>query len=119
MNLCYSMHSVYQRAVHDFDESSVAYVPLIAPSTTIHRIRFLASIADTFIYVVSKVRWLTTEVGDISNSDLKQMGTTGSSDKVALNSALPDIIARVKEHATVPLAVGFGVSTREHFLVDC
>ena len=44
-----------------------------------------------------------------------QMGTTGSSDKVALNSALPDIIARVKEHATVPLAVGFGVSTREHY----
>ncbi|KAH9996856.1 bifunctional tryptophan synthase TRP1 [Russula vinacea] len=77
--------------------SSMAYVPLIAPSTTIHRIQFLASIADTFIYVVSK------------------MGTTGSSDKVALNSALPDIIARIKEYATVPLAVGFGVSTREHF----
>lgn len=32
----------------------MTYVPLIAPSTTIHRIRFLASIADTFIYVVSK-----------------------------------------------------------------
>jgi tryptophan synthase len=53
------------------------------------------------------------EAGDIS--DLKQMGTTGSSDKVALNSALPDIIARVKEYATVPLTVGFGVSTREHY----
>ena len=51
--------------------------------------------------------------GDVS--DLNQMGTTGSSDKVALNSALPDIIARIKEYATVPLAVGFGVSTREHF----
>jgi tryptophan synthase len=34
----------------------MSYVPLIAPSTTLHRIRFLASIADTFIYVVSKVR---------------------------------------------------------------
>jgi tryptophan synthase len=43
------------------------------------------------------------------------MGTTGSSDKVALNSALPDLISRIKEYATVPLAVGFGVSTREHF----
>ena len=93
--------------------SSMTYVPLIAPSTTIHRIRFLASIADTFIYVVSKVRWLRTDIGGIS--DVMQMGTTGSSDKVALNSALPDIIARVKEHATVPLAVGFGVSTREHY----
>lgn len=47
----------------------------------------------------------------------KQMGTTGSSDKVALNSQLPDIVARIKEYATVPLAVGFGVSTREHFNV--
>jgi tryptophan synthase len=54
-------------------------------------------------------------MGAVGISDLKQMGTTGSSDKVALNSALPDIIARIKEYATVPLAVGFGVSTREHF----
>ncbi len=53
------------------------------------------------------------EVVDISDS--KQMGTTGSSDKVALNSALPDMISRVKEYSTVPLAVGFGVSTREHY----
>lgn len=45
------------------------------------------------------------------------MGTTGSSDKVAVNSQLPDIVARIKEYATVPLAVGFGVSTREHFNV--
>lgn len=35
---------------------SVSYVPLIAPSTTLHRIKFLATIADTFIYVVSKAR---------------------------------------------------------------
>ncbi|SRR6266404_3538259 len=43
------------------------------------------------------------------------MGTTGSSDKVAMNSALPDIVARIKEYTSAPLAVGFGVSTREHF----
>jgi tryptophan synthase len=34
---------------------SVSYVPSIAPSTTRHRMKFLASIADSFIYVVSKV----------------------------------------------------------------
>lgn len=44
-----------------------------------------------------------------------KMGTTGSSAKVAINSELPDIIARVRQYATVPLAVGFGVATREHF----
>ena len=43
------------------------------------------------------------------------MGTTGSSDNTAMNAALPDIISRVKEHTDIPLAVGFGVSTRQHF----
>ncbi|KAJ7685412.1 bifunctional tryptophan synthase TRP1 [Mycena polygramma] len=76
---------------------NISYVPLIAPSTTLGRIKFLSSIADTFIYVVSK------------------MGTTGSSDKVAMNAALPDIISRVRQYATVPIAVGFGVSNRGHF----
>ena len=32
-----------------------------------------------------------------------------------MNAALPDIISRVKEHTDIPLAVGFGVSTRQHF----
>lgn len=32
-----------------------------------------------------------------------------------MNSALPDIIARVREYATVPIAVGFGVANRTHF----
>jgi tryptophan synthase len=43
------------------------------------------------------------------------MGTTGSSANVAMNSELPDIIARVREYATVPIAVGFGVAARSHF----
>jgi tryptophan synthase len=33
----------------------LSYVPLIAPSTTLNRLAFLAPIADTFIYVVSRV----------------------------------------------------------------
>lgn len=43
------------------------------------------------------------------------MGTTGSSDEVAMSSALPDLISRIKECTDVPLAVGFGVATRNHF----
>lgn len=43
------------------------------------------------------------------------MGTTGSSEAVAMNTALSDIVARVKKYATVPIAVGFGVATRSHF----
>jgi tryptophan synthase alpha subunit len=34
---------------------SLSYVPLVAPSTSLSRIKFLASIADTFMYIVSKV----------------------------------------------------------------
>ncbi|KAF6763968.1 tryptophan synthetase [Ephemerocybe angulata] len=77
--------------------AGLSYVPLIAPSTTLNRIQFLAGIADSFIYVVSK------------------MGTTGSSDSVAVNTELPNILARIRQFTAVPLAVGFGVATREQF----
>ncbi|PIL24494.1 hypothetical protein GSI_14249 [Ganoderma sinense ZZ0214-1] len=77
--------------------ANLSYVPLIAPSTSLGRIEFLTSIADSFIYVVSK------------------MGTTGSSVTGTMNSALPDLIARVRDFTDVPLAVGFGVATRAHF----
>lgn len=43
------------------------------------------------------------------------MGVTGSSAKTNMNSELPDILARVRQYAKVPLAVGFGVATRAHF----
>ncbi|KAH7103962.1 bifunctional tryptophan synthase TRP1 [Auriculariales sp. MPI-PUGE-AT-0066] len=78
-------------------KQNISYVPLVVPATTTARVKFLAGIADSFIYIVSR------------------MGTTGSSEQIAINQTLPDIIARVREHATVPLAVGFGVSSREQF----
>lgn len=43
------------------------------------------------------------------------MGTTGSSDKESINHELSAIIARVREHSSAYLAVGFGVSNRDHF----
>jgi tryptophan synthase len=43
------------------------------------------------------------------------MGTTGSSDKERINDELPAIIARVRDHSSAYLAVGFGVSNRDHF----
>ncbi|KAI5481410.1 tryptophan synthase [Pseudohyphozyma bogoriensis] len=78
-------------------EEGVSYVPLIAPSTTDQRIQFLASIADSFLYVVSK------------------MGTTGASTTVS--ESLPSLLARIRSllPSPIPLAVGFGVSTRNHF----
>lgn len=42
------------------------------------------------------------------------MGTTGATDSP--NSDLPALIKRVKEFSgNVPVAVGFGISTREQF----
>ncbi|KAK9473031.1 tryptophan synthase beta subunit-like PLP-dependent enzyme [Dipodascopsis tothii] len=75
----------------------LSYVPLVAPSTTDARLKILSDIADSFIYVVSR------------------MGTTGATGK--LSSGLPELCARVRKFAgDTPLAVGFGVSTREHFV---
>ena len=73
----------------------LSYVPLIAPSTSEARIQFLASIADSFLYIVSK------------------MGTTGVN-KGRMNAALPDLLSRVRQFTRCPLAVGFGIATREH-----
>ncbi|KAK6906665.1 tryptophan synthase, beta subunit [Kwoniella mangroviensis CBS 8507] len=78
-------------------ENSMSYVPLIAPSTSIDRVKFLTSIADSFIYVVSK------------------MGVTGSSAGVAISASLPELVARIRAFTPVPLAVGFGVDNRTHF----
>ena len=59
--------------------------------------KLLCKIADSFIYVVSR------------------MGVTGATG--TLNSALPQLLDRVHTYSNnVPAAVGFGVSTREHFL---
>jgi len=76
---------------------SISYVPLIAPSTSLSRIQFLTSIADSFVYVVSR------------------MGTTGSSLTGTINAELPKLIDRVRQYTDIPLAVGFGVATRDHF----
>ncbi|EJT79442.1 tryptophan synthase [Gaeumannomyces tritici R3-111a-1] len=77
--------------------AGLSYVPLIAPATSDARMRLLCQLADSFIYVVSR------------------MGVTGATG--SLNAALPELLARVKKYSgNKPAAVGFGVSTREHFL---
>ncbi|KAI9791851.1 MAG: tryptophan synthetase [Peltula sp. TS41687] len=77
--------------------ASLSYVPLIAPATSESRLKLLCKIADSFIYVVSR------------------MGVTGATG--TLNAALPELLERVHRYSgNVPAAVGFGVSTRDHFL---
>ncbi|KAI6143632.1 hypothetical protein BKA82DRAFT_3984008, partial [Pisolithus tinctorius] len=93
---------------------NLSYVPLIALSTSLHRLGFrhrflhLCRFACKFFLYIS---WLLSEyVYRIS-----QMGSTGSSVQGFVNSEFPDIIARICKHAFIPLAVGFGVATQVHF----
>lgn len=61
------------------------------------RMKFICSTADSFIYAVSRV------------------GVTGASK--SLNPNLPEYLDQVYNYAcNTPIAVGFGISTREHFL---
>ncbi|KAI1453159.1 tryptophan synthetase [Annulohypoxylon moriforme] len=77
-------------------KGGLSYVPLIAPATSDTRMRILCALADSFIYVVSR------------------MGVTGALG--TLNANLPNLLERVKKYSgDKPAAVGFGVSTREHF----
>ncbi|KAK9381711.1 tryptophan synthase beta subunit-like PLP-dependent enzyme [Kockiozyma suomiensis] len=77
-------------------KEDMSYIPLVAPSTTNSRLEILSKIADSFIYVVSR------------------MGTTGA--LTQMSEELPALCARVRKYSgDTPLAVGFGISTPEHF----
>lgn len=71
----------------------LSYIPLVSPTSTNERIAYLASNAGSFMYCVSVT------------------GITGA--RAALPADLQAFVQRVRAHASVPLAVGFGISTPE------
>lgn len=72
----------------------MSFVPLVAPTTPDARIGRIAAVADAFLYCVSVT------------------GTTGARTEVP--AELGAFIERVRRQTSLPLAVGFGISTREH-----
>ena len=76
------------------DSEGLALVPLVAPTTTPERIAEIGADARGFVYTVS----LT--------------GTTG--ERAALPPGLTETVDRVRAASTVPVAVGFGISTADH-----
>ena len=76
------------------DAAGLALVPLVAPTTTPERVAEIGRGARGFVYTVSLA------------------GTTGERDE--LPPELGETVARVREAADVPVAVGFGISTVEH-----
>ncbi|GBD10945.1 Tryptophan synthase alpha chain [bacterium HR23] len=74
--------------------SRLALVPLVAPTSTDERIALACRGASGFVYCVSVT------------------GTTGARDTLA--PEIPSLVARVRRHTHLPVAVGFGVSRPEH-----
>jgi len=68
-------------------------VLLVAPDNTDAQIADALAMTTGFCYVISRP------------------GTTGARED--LWQGLSDLVARVRDRATIPVAVGFGISTRE------
>jgi tryptophan synthase alpha chain len=75
------------------DRAGIALVPLVAPTTTPERIEQTGAAARGFIYVVSVT------------------GVTGERDE--LPPELASVVDQVRNSASVPVAVGFGIATPE------
>jgi tryptophan synthase alpha chain len=74
-----------------FEDSPLDFIRLIAPTSPPERVREIAGRAQGFIYYISRT------------------GVTGES--VALREGLAREVAALREAATVPIAVGFGISS--------
>ena len=72
----------------------LALVPLLAPTSTEERVRQACATAGGFVYCVS----LT--------------GVTGA--RAAVGEEASSVVERVRRWTSLPLAVGFGISRREH-----
>lgn len=66
-------------------------VPLVAPTTSLERMRAVSRLGGGFVYLISR------------------LGVTGA--RAGLPPDLATTVARVREATTLPVAVGFGVST--------
>jgi tryptophan synthase alpha chain len=78
--------------VHDLD-----LIFLVAPTSTDDRLKLIAERASGFIYAVSRA------------------GVTGARDEMSAEAE--KLVQRVRQFSDLPVAVGFGISKREH-LVD-
>ena len=76
---------------HLISAAGLAYIYFLAPTSRMERIDQVAQRAQGFIYLVSVT------------------GVTGA--RQALHSDLAEFVQRVRTRSTVPLAIGFGIST--------
>jgi len=69
-------------------------IQMLAPTTPDERMEMIARNSHGFIYLVSVT------------------GVTG--ERKSISEGLADLISRVRQHSSVPVCVGFGISTPEH-----
>ncbi len=72
---------------------------LLSPTTSPERMRRAGQLGSGFVYAISR------------------LGVTGARDALALG--VQDLVRRVREATTLPVAVGFGVSTAAHVEEVC
>jgi tryptophan synthase alpha chain len=75
-------------------DADLRMIYLVAPTSTPARVRMIAARASGFIYYVSRT------------------GVTGEHERIA--DDLGEHIALIRQHTSLPIAVGFGVSTPAH-----
>jgi tryptophan synthase alpha chain len=75
-------------------DREIALVPLLAPTSTDDRVREASVLAQGFVYCVS----LT--------------GVTGA--RLNVSDQIVGLVGRVRQHTDLPIAIGFGISSREH-----
>ncbi len=78
----------YQRACQ---ENGLCTVFLIAPTSTEDRVELIAQRCSGFVYYVSRI------------------GVTG--ERSDIEGSVRDMVARIRRHTDLPVAVGFGIST--------
>jgi tryptophan synthase alpha chain len=75
-------------------ENRLAPVFLAAPTSPDARLKAIAAVSQGFVYAISRV------------------GITGTQQKVAGDAA--ELVGRLRQFTTLPVAVGFGISNAEH-----
>ena len=82
----------FDRTSRFFAEKEIDLISLVAPTTTDERLESISASAKGFIYAVSRA------------------GVTGAREQTS--SSAEELVTRVRRFTSLPVAVGFGISTR-------
>lgn len=85
--------------VAEMRAADVDTIFLVAPTSTEERIKLIAEHTTGFVYVVART------------------GVTGVRESISM--AVSNLVERVKQHTSLPVAVGFGISTPEQVREVC